>query len=103
MKLLENLKRVKSLLSDESAWTKRVYAKDAKGYTIATKDDKACSWCLAGAIYKSSDTLDEINNVIECLKQFTGQSVCYYNDKEETQHQDIINLLDTAIASCIEV
>ena len=102
-RLLENLNEIKDVLSDESSWTQNTFARDVNGNTIDVDSDNACSWCLMGAIYKSSDTVNQSNDVVDCLYRVTGQSVCYYNDNKETQHQDIVNLLNTAIANCIEV
>ena len=100
MRLLENLEKIRGVLSDESKWTKEVYARDEDNIAVSFMSGDACSWCLMGAIYKTISTIKERNDVINCLSGFLLEShsidIIKYND--ETSYEDVTNLLDKAIA-----
>lgn len=39
-------------------WSRKAYALDSNGEEVLPFDDRACSWCLTGAIYKELDNND---------------------------------------------
>ncbi len=41
---------IKELLSNESKWTKGVYARNADGAGVSSNAETAVSWCLLGAL-----------------------------------------------------
>ena len=46
--------KVQDILTDKSKWTQHTYARDKYGNRVATGDEKATCWCLAGAIAKAT-------------------------------------------------
>lgn len=46
--LLNDLRALDALFSDESKWTKGTYARDARGAQVFPGSDNAVCWCLAG-------------------------------------------------------
>ena len=97
MSLLDNLKKVRELLSEESKWAKQSFARDRYGNKTCYDSNHACSWCLTGAIYKSINNQLEVTQVMCCLQGLIDSTLVRYNDDESTNHQDIVNLLDNAI------
>lgn len=43
-----------TLLSDKSRWTQGVYARDNKNQSCYLANERACCWCLEGAIWKAA-------------------------------------------------
>ena len=110
--VLDNLKKIRTLLSDESKWTKHVYARNNYDTHTDELSDDACKWCLMGAILRVTEQNHEVKREITSLlkgyivKGYIGvfrdnrsreYYVIDYNDANETKYQDIVNLLDTAI------
>jgi len=72
--------KIKELLTDESKWTQRSFAKTSSGRTVTWDDPEACCWCLAGAgrkCYGWTVWRDSIRDVIEA--EINTDSV-YFND-----------------------
>ncbi len=72
------------ILSSESRWTQRTYAKDQFGIHVMPDDPTAVCWCLAGALEKLMQ-YDEIstNEYLDFTMDFmtqTGQSKEKFND-----------------------
>ena len=119
MEIIDVLKETKALLSDPSSWNKTYFAVDFKGRSVNTTDESACRWCLAGAIFHVADvsldsTLDDKKLVcdtidhIEKLDDITNidqdalghnEPIVYFNDKDDTTHENVIDILDKAIQS----
>lgn len=47
---LDALKRLRAILEDPKAWVKGNEALDEKGDRVRYGDQRACSWCLTGAL-----------------------------------------------------
>ena len=100
MRLLDNIKKVRDVLSDESKWTQGRYAVDKDNVFIATTHSAACKWCLTGAIWRVARDMKEQNEIVDYLKhKINYRRLSEFNDAEDTKYQDIVNLLDTAIES----
>ena len=93
------LKEVRVFLSDKNKWTKEVQAKDKKGNAVAFDSNKAQSWCLLGAIYKSCNGSSALiaNQATEVLSNALGGAIHRFNDDSETTHADVLNFLDNVI------
>ena len=52
--LAETLKRAETILDHPGKWTREVFARDAEGFEDSWQSDKACSYCLTGAIMKAA-------------------------------------------------
>ena len=110
------------LLIEESAWVKGPLAKDAKGRVTDPHSPLACSWCALGAIEcVTSGIYDEIDDDIDdggenvelahelaidrlgfevkgYYSDFGSENeVAKFNDSEETEHSEILQLFDDAL------
>ena len=108
MSLLDNLNKIKELLSDESKWIQHFYAKRNDNTHVDALSLEACCWCLLGAIRKVTERdEDEEHNVMDYLRQYIGDydnvgylsadCIVNYNDADNTDFHNVSDLLDTAI------
>ena len=103
--VLDNIKKVRDVLSDESKWTQAAYARDKDDIAVGVTSESACKWCLMGAIFGVAKDINEEKEIINCLRDFLPKidivvynyDVVVYNDAEDTKYEDITNLLDKAI------
>lgn len=100
MKIRTVLERVHNLLTDRKHWIKGVSFANSQGEWI--QQEKACRFCLDGAIYKSLDNSYLLaNSVGTFLDNFCvenkGQGYIDFNDDSKTKHKDVLNLLKKAI------
>ena len=98
MDIIENLEKVKSLLSDENKWTKGYMAADSQNNATEFDDDNACKWCLVGAVHRAVPDIMETHDIFRVLRNITGVHAAKYNDRSSTEYTDIIGLLNEAIA-----
>lgn len=105
MNTLEVLKGVRHLLENPRNWTQRTPARDIKGLPVHAVSKRAVCWCTIGAVHKvvgkdyreffpsmHTDVLRAIRDVLPD----PYDSVAEFNNS--TQHADVIQLLDRAIA-----
>lgn len=92
--------KVRELLSDKSKWTKRAYARNAKGEKIESWNPDAVCFCLKGAInrcYQDSTehalVADKVENAIARKDGFNIGIACF-NDRESTTFSDIKKLVE---------
>ncbi len=81
----------------EIGWTQGNYAIDELGLEVPLNSNKACAWCLAGAISASyhDGTLDK-NIVIKfnrAIFETIDQDFSTWNDNENRTQQEIIDLV----------
>ena len=103
------MKTVKQALIDTKTilqtkdWCQGNYARDANKKPVIASDPSAVSYCLVGAIWAATPIIDwhlraEIS---ECLQLLNGNSIpTKWNDQKGRTKQEVIDLLDKAIASC---
>lgn len=101
MDKLTILKGTRELLSDESRWTQRSYARRADGVGTGVFNSKASCWCLVGAADKVALDLyhvDRLDDVLDSLRAEigVGESLTRFNDSHS--HAEVLALLDRAIA-----
>lgn len=106
------LEDARTLLEDPRHWVKEVSAVDEAGRNVLTYGDRAVRWCLVGAIDKvtfgetvSSSTLGSLyTNVLKHIGGVQGwpssAEIINFNDHPGTKHEDVLDLLDRAIAGC---
>ena len=100
MDLLDNLQKIREMLSDESRWNKEYYALGSDGKPVNIMNEDACSWCLAGAIHIVCPVSEQYGEVISHLKQFIdGKVISSFNDSPDTTYSDIVGLLNKSISS----
>lgn len=102
---LATLRRARKLLSDESRWTQRVHARDARGRTCDPRSAAAVCWCAVGALCRAKDIpLDIANPALDVLAAVIGPGVHVvdWNDAEGRTHADVLAVFDRAIATLEE-
>lgn len=91
--------KVKELLSRPGAWHKGSYARDHAGRDVTGDDGSACSFCLAGAIYRcypkdSTEAIRKVENVL--LERVGHPGVVLFNDGPNTTYDDIVAVVNEA-------
>lgn len=100
--------KVIELYSDESKWAKNSYAYSEDGRKVASFNENACKWCLAGAITKcySSDAYAIRVVVRKAIRKLFGdkwdeKNLCeefrtnevMFNDDPETTFEQVMAVL----------
>jgi hypothetical protein len=102
--VLEILKQIRELLS--KGFCKEAYARNEKGEKVDYYSEDACSFCIYGAIHRTMlayprmdyvDTLLKIRKILSVHLPKYGTLVVY-NDHPGTTQNNILELLDKAIA-----
>ena len=114
------LEEARSIIEDKKNWTKGSIALDAKGRDVWASSPQACRWCVSGAIVRAAESLnldtqkrhDAIKYLTDVTRThiserwerepeyitiFNDASITMFNDAVETTHQDVLDVLDTAI------
>jgi len=99
----EILARAYSILSSESKWAERAWARCRTGQTCPPASDAARQWSLDGAIYLAAydlgKTVDDATQIIESLEEtMGGKTVLRWNDQPSRKFADVKGLLMAAIA-----
>jgi hypothetical protein len=104
------LERAREIITPVENWTRYVGARDKDGESISSRSDKACQWCLVGALGKASgelsppgeDMLDKSSdrdNLYSALGHVSGRmfgkNPMAVNDREG--HACALQLLDETI------
>lgn len=67
---LDIANNVLDILSDQSKWVKNVTAQDEHGRDVNARSDRACKWCLVGAVHKATDKMFlRGEEYVDCLAQ----------------------------------
>lgn len=108
---LEVLKRTRVILSDPKAWTQDFFARDKHGRECSPNSERACQWCLFGAVRRAS--FDDIcqnggydqhvgETSVKVVKLIEGYLNGYHppswNDAAERTHSDVTAMLDGLIS-----
>lgn len=131
MELVEDLKAVKKLIEKPEHWIKGLSAVDGKGKVCVPDNPTACQFCLSGAL--TNVLAKDLRGIIypkyfaieKLLNQVTGEffaekldaaideiieedgedtdSFIMFNDYSETEHADVMKLLDIAIEKAKEL
>jgi hypothetical protein len=115
---LETIKAVRKLLSDPARWYKGNWTNIDDYGDLSDlqerKDDPNCQVCLLGAFYACSDIGDDVEGfygfdsaanglLSDCLPDSAKDSLGdkwtpTFNDAASTTHEDVLKVLDCAIA-----
>ncbi|MDH7796409.1 MULTISPECIES: hypothetical protein [unclassified Beijerinckia] len=100
MTLLENLTKVRALLADPTKWTKGYLAKDESGNPTFAESSNAACYCMLGAINSvaSPEEQRDVKNAVRFHIPTYDKSIADFNDDPNTNHHDVLNLLDRTIA-----
>jgi len=107
MTALDLARRVRARLTPRLAWTQFAYGRDASGRYAIASSDRACAWCLSGAVvaecakeWRFSATLAHANmEFYDALKTEIGTGAVDWNDAEDRTHGDVLAALDRTIAA----
>ena len=81
------------LLDSKEKWCQRASSRDPNGNTINPTDDKACSWCLFGAIYKCVPSQEERYTIYNRLNNILPGGFVYWQDQEGRTFEEVRALL----------
>ena len=97
---LDDLKAVRSLISEPNHWCKGNSAIDENGDPVSATSDRAVAWCLVGAIERVGNGQLPRVLVMSVLLNTTGYGPCeIFNDADDTTHDDVLRLIDKAITN----
>lgn len=82
------------LLSDESKWTRGVCARDAQGNEVDVNSDKACSFCIVGALIVCFPNFQQRHKIYNTI--LDSEAMETFNDDPKTTFVDIKDLLEKA-------
>ena len=96
--------KVKEKIDTPEKWTKGFYARDKNHVVVDETSDKACKFCLLGALSRvgyESDTSATLGPILQ-LFRLKAHSRGYdmitsFNDDKLTTHEDVMKLLDEVI------
>ena len=103
---LEVLECMKDLLARPERWTQHVDARTQDGIPVEPRSVTAHQWCLIGALRRSAenareDTVRAIEYILRGLvmqEEPAMETIWEYNDAPRRSHEDIVRILDRAIA-----
>jgi len=100
MTTLEILKAARELLAVPERWCQGVSAKDKAGVFVDRKRDTAHSFCIVGAIGRSSIDYDSFDLACDHLRsvQPMVSSLANWNDAPGRTHAEVSARFDEAIA-----
>ena len=97
MTVADVLRAVRKKIERRECWTQNVVARDSYGVPVVSTSEKACCWCLAGAIEFEVDNLQLWSDVICSFDEvLNGQNLVVFN--ETHTHAEVIEVLDRTIA-----
>ena len=91
-------------LSNKDNWTRGALARDMEGKKIYTKNEHATCWCILGALdtYRTQQNFNGFIKAEEFLYQevikLGYSSLPDFNDSSDTNHCDVLKVLDRAIS-----
>jgi len=105
--LRDFLLAIRRMMAIPDSFSKYAYAKNAAGLPCYAGSDEAVSWCLEGALYRV-----EANKIVppfvrpaaqsalikSARKRFSFHTLSGFNDAATTTHDDILWVLDDALA-----
>ena len=102
LSVYETLKMVREFLSDETRWTRGLFARNANGEMAFINDEEACQWCLVGAITKvCSGTFNATNVILRAQRYLHLQLDSEYDSlggfNDQVEHKNILEFLDRTI------
>jgi hypothetical protein len=86
-------------------WTQGHYARMASGYPCHENSQRAVSWCLVGAVCRAGEIyLRQALDAVEYLREIIGDPdlplIGNWNDAPGRTQEEVLALLDRAIAAC---
>lgn len=104
--LLDDLKAARALISEPERWTKGVGARDWGGNCVTSDSKSAHSFCLDGACFRTTRgnaqvaRYETLSAAIQAqFSGIQGRTFWCWNDLATTRHEDVLAVLDRAIAA----
>lgn len=100
---LEIVEGARLLLTDPTKWTKGYSARTHKNAYVGSLHPAAICFCTLGALEKTCGKTDgpelfqAINMIRENLPEWSGNYVSDFNDALDTNHEDVLALLDRTL------
>jgi hypothetical protein len=96
--IADEVQYVLTLLLDEDRWCKRALARDKDGNQLFNAmGERACQWCIYGALYGLEASLDTIQYLQRCAKNWGWSDLDRLNDLNE--HYYVIQFLQSALSN----
>lgn len=91
---------VRSRLASPSAWTQGLSARDAAGSGVNQYSRRATCWCLHAALMVESARLKTmVSEPYQAIHDIIGEEpIIEWNDHPRRTHDDVLKVLDDAIA-----
>lgn len=86
--------KVRDLLTDESKWTKGVFASTANGRRAAFCESDAVRFCLLGAITRCYPYTERHVAIDRVASQLSGRGIAEWNDDKNTTFADVRSLVE---------
>lgn len=85
-------------------WTKGTWARDRAGRAVMEDDPEACCWCLSGALREAGGRINGLmsRTTVEALVRISrevGEPIAHWNDDHDRRVEEVLSVLDRAIAS----
>lgn len=98
MKPSEVLRAARKLIERPEDWVQGTMAVTAKGKRVVPTHEHACRFCMVGSIRRVTGS-EMLDSALAFLGEATGtQMLGDWNDSERTEHHQVIDAFDRAIA-----
>ena len=100
---LDQARNLYKLLKERKRWTRGVFARDKQGVSVDEYSKDACSWCITGAIRKSSAWMATTPISNKVRKMYPGRlnplqsDIAAFNDHGDTTHEDVLKVIKSVI------
>jgi hypothetical protein len=94
---INQLQKVRELLSDPTRWTKSAFAKKADGTTCSAVNPKAVCWCLVGATLKFNNNPFGPLGMIDALLDTAPTTNNLAVNNDSISHEQLLDWIDKAI------
>ena len=92
---LEHLNEIRELLA--KGWTQVALARDQRGHDVSVMSENAVSFCVVGAMRRSSRGLARLWSIHHALRELTNGTISAWNDDPTRTHAQVLALIDRAI------
>lgn len=96
MNTLEILTKAKALINTPDTWTQGSNARDANGHTATLLGEKACKFCMNGALERVSD-FTSYSARLAVYDALGHRDIVHWNDAHNRKHEDVMAVFDKAI------
>ena len=94
------LQQAKGLIDEPNRWTRGFMARDKFGTVVDPRDPAARCFCIIGALHRAAPgcrcSLE--GELKKDLPKGGTAHIPFFNDREETQHADVMALFDRTVA-----